>query len=86
MKIVIPIVFYCKGGVERVISVLLHNRRRFGDSGRLRYSGNNLLGVEKVVPDLPSHSEPCMRLSPHTAPSLTVPLLGIQLDFLVMIR
>lgn len=42
MKIVIPIVFYCKGGVERVISVLLHNRRWFGDSGRLRYSGNNL--------------------------------------------
>lgn len=37
MKIVIPIVFYCKGGVERVISVLLHNSRRFGDSGRLRY-------------------------------------------------
>ncbi|TRV07908.1 MAG: hypothetical protein EWV41_11135, partial [Microcystis wesenbergii Mw_MB_S_20031200_S109] len=39
------------------------------------------LGVEKVVTDLPSHSEPCMRLSPHTAPSLTVPLLRIQLDF-----
>ncbi|TRU95812.1 MAG: hypothetical protein EWV89_13830 [Microcystis wesenbergii Mw_QC_B_20070930_S4] len=38
-----------------------------------------LLGVEKVVADLPSHSEPCMRLSPTTAPSLTVPLLGIQL-------
>ncbi|TRV20023.1 MAG: hypothetical protein EWV40_14190 [Microcystis flos-aquae Mf_WU_F_19750830_S460] len=41
-----------------------------------------ILGVEKVVTDLPSHSEPCMRLSPHTAPSLTVPLLRIQLDFL----
>ena len=40
-----------------------------------------LLGVEKVVTDLPSHSEPCMRLSPHTAPSLIVPLLRIQLDF-----
>ncbi|MDB9390311.1 hypothetical protein PN432_04945, partial [Microcystis aeruginosa CS-579] len=39
------------------------------------------LGVEKVVTDLPSHSEPCMRLSPHTAPSLIVPLLRIQLDF-----
>ena len=42
------------------------------------------LGVEKVVTDLPSHSEPCMRLSPHTAPSLTVPLLRIQLDFFVV--
>ena len=40
-----------------------------------------LLGVEKIVTDLPSHSEPCMRLSPHTAPSLIVPLLRIQLDF-----
>ncbi|WP_216844698.1 hypothetical protein, partial [Microcystis aeruginosa] len=40
------------------------------------------LGVEKVVTDLPSHSEPCVRFSPHTAPSLTVPLLRIQLDFL----
>jgi hypothetical protein len=39
------------------------------------------LGVEKVVTDLPSHSEPCVRFSPHTAPSLTVPLLRIQLDF-----
>ncbi|REJ50001.1 MAG: hypothetical protein DWQ51_16135 [Microcystis wesenbergii TW10] len=42
---------------------------------------SKILGVEKVVADLPSHSEPCMRLSPHTAPSLTVPLLRIQLDF-----
>ena len=33
------------------------------------------LGVERDVTISPSHSKPCLRLSPHTAPSLTAPLL-----------
>ncbi|EDZ96977.1 hypothetical protein AmaxDRAFT_0005 [Limnospira maxima CS-328] len=36
------------------------------------------LGVESEVTFIPSHSEPCMKVSLHTAPSLIVPLLRIQ--------
>ncbi|RAQ46920.1 hypothetical protein B9S53_05470 [Arthrospira sp. O9.13F] len=36
------------------------------------------LGVESEVAFTPSHSEPYMRLSPHTAPSLTASLLRVQ--------
>ncbi|RAQ39900.1 hypothetical protein B9S53_18960 [Arthrospira sp. O9.13F] len=36
------------------------------------------LGVESKVAFTPSHSEPYMRLSPHTAPSLTASLLRVQ--------
>ncbi|EDZ92272.1 hypothetical protein AmaxDRAFT_4959 [Limnospira maxima CS-328] len=44
-------------------------------------SGNHRapLGVENGVASIPSHSEPCVKVSLHTAPSLTVPLLRIQL-------
>ncbi|WP_286167588.1 hypothetical protein, partial [Limnospira platensis] len=36
------------------------------------------LGVENGVASIPSHSEPCVKVSLHTAPSLTAPLLRIQ--------
>ena len=36
------------------------------------------LGVESEVTFIPSHSEPCMKVSLHTAPSLIALLLGIQ--------
>ncbi|AVQ74365.1 hypothetical protein B5D77_17820 [Microcystis sp. MC19] len=39
-----------------------------------------LLGVENRVASIPSHPEPYMRVLPHTAPRLTVPLLRIQPD------
>ncbi|MFO7144239.1 hypothetical protein B9T16_23055 [Arthrospira sp. PCC 8006] len=39
----------------------------------------SLVGVESEVAFTPSHTKPCLRLSPHTAPSLIVPLLRIQL-------
>lgn len=35
-----------------------------------------LLGVENSLAAIPSHSEPCMRLSPHTAPSLLSFVIG----------
>ncbi|REJ41822.1 MAG: hypothetical protein DWQ54_12935 [Microcystis flos-aquae TF09] len=38
-----------------------------------------MLGIGNGVASIPDPSEPCMRLSPHTAPSLIVPFLGIQL-------
>jgi hypothetical protein len=34
------------------------------------------LGVENGVTSIPSHSEPCVRLSPHTAPSLLSLVMG----------
>jgi hypothetical protein len=37
------------------------------------------LGVENGVASIPSHSKPYMKVSLHTAPSLTAPLLRIQL-------
>ncbi|MFO7144455.1 hypothetical protein B9T16_24350 [Arthrospira sp. PCC 8006] len=36
------------------------------------------LGVEIDLTVYPSHSKPYLRLSPHTAPSLTVSLLRVQ--------
>ncbi len=36
------------------------------------------VGVERDVAISPSHTKPDLRLSPHPAPSLTAPLLGIQ--------
>ena len=36
------------------------------------------VGVENGVASIPSHSEPCVKVSPHTAPSLTAPLLRTQ--------
>ncbi|MET0100007.1 MAG: hypothetical protein ABWU11_25390, partial [Arthrospira platensis] len=36
------------------------------------------VGVERDVAISPSHTKPYMRLSPHTAPSLTVSLLRVQ--------
>jgi hypothetical protein len=70
-------------GGKQAGSNLFHSFDQFGLSQgqTANFQSNPRLGVEKVVTDLPSHSEPCMRLSPHTAPSLIVPLLRIQLDF-----
>ncbi|MET0032371.1 MAG: hypothetical protein ABWU14_12940, partial [Limnospira maxima] len=52
-----------------------------GCNGREMLTGHGLivrLGVESEVTFIPSHSEPCMKVSLHTAPSLIVPLLRIQ--------
>ncbi|MFO7091353.1 RNA-dependent DNA polymerase, partial [Arthrospira platensis PCC 7345] len=55
---------------------LLHRHTR---DNKTALDNANALGVENGVASIPSHSKPCLRLSPHTAPSLTVPLLWIQL-------
>ncbi|WP_286180313.1 group II intron reverse transcriptase, partial [Arthrospira platensis] len=51
---------------------LLHRHTR---DNKTALDNANALGVENGVASIPSHSKPCLRLSPHTAPSLTVPLL-----------
>ncbi|AMW28324.1 hypothetical protein B9R42_19395 [Arthrospira platensis PCC 7345] len=38
------------------------------------------VGVESEVAFTPSHTKPCVRLSPHTAPNLIAPLLRIQCE------
>ncbi len=51
------------------------------DAGEIEgvITATTIIGVENGVTSIPSHSKPDMRLSPHPAPSLTAPLLRIQL-------